>query len=260
MPPALQSVGKLGTWYDGADSSTITYSTGISQWSDKSGFGRHATQGTGADQPIYNPTGGLVNGMPSLRFTGTSMSLFTPFFGALGLSAIEAFYVFKVDLDPAFGVDAVAGALLGNWGTDTAGEHEPFSDGNVYLGFCSTVRKTVGDPTPSLASPRIISMRSAASDWTYAIDGTTFYTTATNTFATRSVALAGQQPRIGCAPNNAGNQFGLVGNVGEIIICFGLLTARERQLLEGHLAWKWRLNENLPASHPFKNRPPLIGD
>jgi hypothetical protein len=35
---------------------------------------------------------------------------------------------------------------------------------------------------------------------------------------------------------------------------------RRRQTVEGYLAWKWGLVANLPAAHPFKNRPPLIGD
>lgn len=30
----------------------------------------------------------------------------------------------------------------------------------------------------------------------------------------------------------------------------------ERQQVEGYLAWKWGLQGNLPASHPFKNAPP----
>ena len=41
-------------WYDAADDSTITEVLGaISQWSDKSGFNRHATQGSGANQATY---------------------------------------------------------------------------------------------------------------------------------------------------------------------------------------------------------------
>jgi hypothetical protein len=28
--------------------------------------------------------------------------------------------------------------------------------------------------------------------------------------------------------------------------------------LEGYLAWKWRLESNLPANHPYKNSPPTV--
>lgn len=39
-------------WYDAYDAATITHSGGsVSQWDDKSGYGNHATQGTGSLQP-----------------------------------------------------------------------------------------------------------------------------------------------------------------------------------------------------------------
>ena len=48
-------------WLDAADTSTITIATGVSQWADKSGNGRHATQATLANQPTY-----ISSGMNSL--------------------------------------------------------------------------------------------------------------------------------------------------------------------------------------------------
>jgi len=59
----------LGLWLDGDDEPTITKSANaVSQWDDKSGNGRNATQATGAAQPIY--TVGGMNGLPILRFDG----------------------------------------------------------------------------------------------------------------------------------------------------------------------------------------------
>ncbi|MFM6311372.1 MAG: hypothetical protein ACKPGB_24525 [Dolichospermum sp.] len=40
-------------WFDAADSSKITT---VSQWNDKSGNGRHLSQTTAENQPIYNGT------------------------------------------------------------------------------------------------------------------------------------------------------------------------------------------------------------
>ena len=37
-------------------------------------------------------------------------------------------------------------------------------------------------------------------------------------------------------------------------------TTQKRLTVEGYLAWKWGLVASLSASHPFRNRPPLIGD
>lgn len=56
-------------WFDAADASTISLATGVSQWSDKSGSGFHATQGTGARQPQYSNT---LNGRKVLTFSNAS--------------------------------------------------------------------------------------------------------------------------------------------------------------------------------------------
>ena len=53
---------------------------------------------------------------------------------------------------------------------------------------------------------------------------------------------------------------GLNGHINEVIIDTGAYDLRKRQKTEGYLAWKWGIQGNLVASHPFKNRPPLIGD
>src|SRR5215203_2897576 len=73
-PAAIQPA--LGCWLDAGDPSTIIYATGVSSWRDKSGRGAHATQATGALQPIYNPSG-----PPRITFTGQA------FFDAASVTA-----------------------------------------------------------------------------------------------------------------------------------------------------------------------------
>lgn len=60
-------------WLDAADPSTITSSSGlVSQWSDKSGNERHATQGTSALQPSTGTT--TKNGLNVISFTGRHLT------------------------------------------------------------------------------------------------------------------------------------------------------------------------------------------
>jgi hypothetical protein len=47
-----------------------------------------------------------------------------------------------------------------------------------------------------------------------------------------------------------------VGSIAEAIILPTALAAPERQRIEGYLAWKWGLQGNLPADHPWKAAPP----
>jgi hypothetical protein len=67
----------LQAWYDAADSSSITLDAGrVSQWSDKSGNARHATNTTsGSTQPSY--TVGARNGLNVLTFAAASVQRLT---------------------------------------------------------------------------------------------------------------------------------------------------------------------------------------
>jgi len=71
-PAGLQPVSGSAVWYDANDASTFTYSSSniISQWSDKSGNARHATQTTVASQPTRETN--IINGLPVVRFDGSN--------------------------------------------------------------------------------------------------------------------------------------------------------------------------------------------
>lgn len=78
-PPSFdpRSVPGLAAWYDAADSASITLDSGrVSQWSDKSGNARHATNTTsGSTQPSYTTAG--RNGLNVLTFAAASVQRLT---------------------------------------------------------------------------------------------------------------------------------------------------------------------------------------
>jgi hypothetical protein len=53
---------------------------------------------------------------------------------------------------------------------------------------------------------------------------------------------------------------GMDGYIAENLLLTRALSQPEEFALTGYLAWEWGRVETLPASHPFANRPPLIGD
>jgi hypothetical protein len=63
----------LAAWWDAADAASVTLDTGrVSQWSDKSGNARHATNTTsGSTQPSYTTAG--RNGLNVLSFAAASV-------------------------------------------------------------------------------------------------------------------------------------------------------------------------------------------
>lgn len=72
--PAL--VPGLSMWYDAADPTTIIQSAGsISQWSDKSGTARHATQAVAGKQPTFRQ--GAKDGLNAVGFAVANLQLFS---------------------------------------------------------------------------------------------------------------------------------------------------------------------------------------
>jgi hypothetical protein len=69
--------------------------------------------------------------------------------------------------------------------------------------------------------------------------------------------LTGLTPAyIGTDGWNTGSE-SYTGKMREILCYQGNMTQANRQIIEGYLAWKWSVNANLPAQHPYYAAPPL---
>jgi hypothetical protein len=54
--------------------------------------------------------------------------------------------------------------------------------------------------------------------------------------------------------------FTLLGEICELLVVSGPVSGQLQSVIQGNHAHKWGLVPNFPATHPFRNRPPLIGD
>jgi hypothetical protein len=185
-----------------------------------------------------------LNGLNTLRFPGSGNGYYSLPNIYSGKSAGAAFLISIKDEDPP-----VIANSEGFWRFGTgSSDHMPYTDGVVYDGFCSTVRKTVGNLSPSFASWRIIGVNSGASDYDFYLDGVLQFPTATNTFGADPVPLLGL---------SSGGSAYHRGYMAEEIFFDYVLGTDDRQLVEGYLAWKWGLEAtNLPAGHPYESAPP----
>jgi len=87
-------VSGMAVWYDATDAATFSYSSSniISQWADKSGNSRNATQGTTSAQPTRESN--VINGLPVVRFDGSNDFLsFTNIFN--GDTSFTMFWVLR---------------------------------------------------------------------------------------------------------------------------------------------------------------------
>jgi hypothetical protein len=120
-----KSIAGLEAWYAADVASSITIATGVQQWSDLSGKGRHLIQNTTNNQPLHNSV--TLNGKPTVTFDGTNDSLRTASFTLN--QPHSYFFAFR------FESAAIGGRVLdaGTQGIARAGEFIRIDVNNIWL-------------------------------------------------------------------------------------------------------------------------------
>lgn len=242
----------LSLWLDASDSSTITLNgSTVSQWNDKSGNARHVSQATATNQPTYSATG--LNGKGSLSFDGSDDILSTP----TAFPSLDNFSVFVVASGNAIAANQERGIVAIDNGTGSGYISgywfERSSWGQALTSYISSA--TVGAPLNSLPTngftAKILGqVRTKNVDHALFIDGNFYNVTANNTTLTATI------------PSNrlyiGRSALTYSGTISEVTVFNTSLSTTDRQKLEGYFAWKWGLEANLPAGHPFRNIPPTV--
>jgi hypothetical protein len=239
-PRAL--AGNLVSWFDAADNSTITIATGVSAWKDKA-TGLSATQGTGSAQPTYSATSG-PNSKPGISFAAGSTQ-----FLLMGSTNIPQLWTAVM-----VGIENVPGACLG-WSFENVPKiadpgrfggatiFQPEAWNTVPTGFNANGVTIVSGAAHIFTASRQSAQIAAA------IDGNPLNTPVATTGTPNSGAVQGA---IGASGTGG---FPCTVEWSELIFINGNSTGNQ-QKTEGYLAWKWGLQGNLPAGHPYKNSPP----
>ena len=196
-------LASLAAWYD-ADQQTDGADSEVASFTDRSGNGHHFSNGTSNQRPLLRHS--AINGKKALDFDDAN-DVLTCATGLLNGATASAFFaVVKMDADPPSG----GGAVIDGFSTSGSNSHHPFTDGTIYDGFGSTVRKTCGNPTPSLTSTSMLAAISGASDYRFLVNDATLHSTATNTVG------------IGTGTRYMGNSAGFAaiwgGLVAEVIV------------------------------------------
>jgi len=242
-PPQLSGVA---FWLDGADPSSMTLSgSTITQWRDKSVNGYAGT-------PVGSPLQTTINGLPAVAFNGSQYFDFGDV-ADLGAANLNIFCVSKFNTTGDGSL--IAKSLLG----ESQSRYSLLRIGGSLVillqGDGATGQPTVGDSSTAF---RLLS-------WTWDRTTQTLYQNGTSIlssgFTSATTFNSAHKLLIGAYNDGAGgtppySPLNLNGTIGEILFLFGTLTTIQRQEVEGYLAWKWGLQANLPASHPFaKVRP-----
>lgn len=245
-------------WYDADDASTITQSAGaVSQWNDKGPNGFHVSQGTAANQPTTGVQ--TIGGKNAIHFDGNDTLFRGSGSYAQNVNGVLSITAYKRDVTAT--PTNVVWEAYRNGGAQSRckvqTEMDQWSgagrrlDGNSYQELYSVL--------PFDTNPHVFAclFEYSVAQMNWSIDGTLdvaqSFQTAGNTSNTTSDGLF-------VGGRTAGGSEGLNGRIGELVIVENDTSTIKRQILEGYLAWKWSLNGNLPATHPYKLQAPLVDD
>lgn len=155
----------------------------VKTWYDQTGNGNNLTNTTTSQQPQLVLSKYGLN--PALYLQGSPRHLNVTNFMS-GTTPSTMIFAGSVYQDPP--AATIGHMVAGNTGAD----HYPYTDGTIYDAWGSSVRKTAGNPSTSLASLHIYCAISAASDWRNYVNNTSLHTTTSNTVQYGSIFSVGR--------------------------------------------------------------------
>ena len=240
--PEFLSSGTLSAWYK-ADSLSLSDGAGVGAWTDSSGNGNTVAQLTSARQPTFETN--ELNTKPIVRFDGTNDILSDGDIAALdvGTGDIWLAAVFK--------------------STDDSGAQFFFEKGTTSFGLMTTaagvLQARLGGTTniPSQSAGNwsrtafvIVTAARVSSTCNGFVNGSAMTTTGT----TNSTSISNSNVLDIGASAVGGNP--LIGDMAEILVGGATLDDNQRTKIEGYLAHKYGLSDNLPSGHAYKTAAP----
>ena len=228
--------GTVSMWLDGADpaGTGVKPSNGatVSTWVDKSGNGKNLTA-VGTPTYVTASSSVYLNGSSYLQNTNFSFTIYTIFIVSVQASDQGPLYTTTTS------------------GAGSSGFFPRYSNGNYYLATSD------GDGWLSAASTFVNGTTYIYSIQYDSLNNINLWSngsilpviTGTAGTLTRNMFILGKR-------NVGGFQENMTGNVFEVVQYNSDIGQTSRQQVEGYLAWKWGLQANLPANHPYKNASP----
>ena len=241
-------------WLDAADADTITLNgSNVSQWDDKSGNDRHATQGGSTAQPGYSMAS-WEETKPALSFDGSNDTLICSGYKSVDTSQPHTYIA--VIKSNTLSVMPFVIAQLYDGGSGVSRESALFG---VSSSFSMTNSFAFG-PRPSGLNnqARIAHSTDASVLIGVATIGNNALWRNGDINDSRATTLINNNTddlRIG-SRSGGGETFS--GLIVEVIMLDFAADTDTRQKIEGYLAWKWGLAASLPAEHPYKDAAPII--
>jgi hypothetical protein len=224
-----------------------TTASSVSQWRDKSSYGNNASQTTAALQPTL--TSNAINSLPALSLSSDQLDIPSLVLTGQGYTFFVAATMTTSTASNGRLLAAKAAGVFGDAFDPTSWTILMRSGTSANLTAVQNSVQPTNIGSVSYSTPFIVDSELNAGVRIF-INGTAAGSSATSSDLNTTAGV-----RIG-NDMEGGTQYwnGLVGE----IICGRGLSAAEKQLVRGYLAWKWGTTASLPSDHPYKSNSSLF--
>lgn len=202
----------------------------VSSWRDLTGHGFDATQATSTRQPLVATGATLVGGRPAVVFDASTAGQEKILTLGASLAGLASGHVFVIHKRASQTPGTAARAGFWTMGSSADAAHVPYTDSKVWDDCGATVRKDCGALTATLTSPSCYEVRSASGAWQNLINGTSQFSTATNTVGFASAPALGGNASVGSYFDGA---------IAELVVYDRVLSANERAVLVAYFKGRY---------------------
>jgi hypothetical protein len=239
-------------WLDASQLTGLTNGQAMTTWVDRSS---NAYTGTAVNSPTYQTN--VLNSLPVVRLNGSTQ--YFNFGDVLDIGTSPGITIFAiVSYDSSSGdgniiSKSLRGPGFSRWAVGR------FSN-NMILLLGSSYDTSVAPEATNADTTTGFRMVEASWDRTNMIlykngtsVGTNTLSDSGNFTSANSLFVGVYNDGTGTAPFSTSY---LDGDVAEILVYMRPLATQDRQTVEGYLAWKWGLQNNLATTHPYYNNNP----
>ncbi len=240
-------------WLDASDGSSVDLDgDDVLQWGDKSGNDNHAAQDNSSMRPEYVTD--QLAGKPVVRFSsGNRLDIDSVLAG--GASGRTIFVVAQTEVN-----DTNQAILVLNSSAIAATPNL----GNIYGVTPEIWVRVLGNqqfgeslPTDEFSLLAIGNSEGAKIDEIYGYLNGSDLNSVASTYGDTTLNVLGEDSSIGSSIGYYEQQK-WAGDIAEVLVFDRALADVDRKIVEGYLAHKWGLEDNLPAEHPHKEYAPSV--
>lgn len=239
-------------WADVADEDSLTIDAGsIIQIDDKFGNGNNFTVYAWAQAPTF--VNAAYNGLPTARFTGTK-GMVAPSISALDVNTISVFAVTMAN-----GSASASFLICGQYSTGAGGSSDRLWEiyNSAVTEMRSIVRNSTGASTQITGSISADALFQIGLVWYGSTSVSQFVHGALNNTLPGTNAIPNGHARLLLGGRGAAFSNKYLGDICEVLVFNTAIDETTRQKIEGYLAWKWGIENELPIIHPYRLAKPM---